>query len=244
MPRYLFHAAYDGTKYEGWQSQPHGNTVQDYIEKRIHQLTREQVRIYGSGRTDTGVHARNQPFHLDLSAPVDPDDFAHRLNRMLPQDIAICPAGQVAQKFHARFDANYREYCYRLTTIKDPLNHRYAYYVHHPINGQLIEQGLDLMKGRYDFIHFCIFDEKRESTVCHLEKAEFISTGEHQMEIRFGADRFMRKMVRYLIGSLLYLSRGKMNLAQMQHLLDGTSSGKNPAPTAPAHGLTLEKVTY
>lgn len=244
MPRYLFEAVYDGTNYEGWQSQPHGNTIQDYIEHRLDKLMRRQVRIYGAGRTDTGVHAQSQPFHVDLDSQTDPQNIAYRLNRMLPADIAIRSGRLVSDTFHARFDAVYREYCYRITTVKDPLRHRYCYYVHYPLNMENIEKGLKLMRGRRDFKHFCMYDKERDSSICDITKAEMKMTGDHNLEIRFGADRFMRKMIRYLIGSLLFLSRNKMSYEKLQQLLECTSETENPASIAPAHGLTLEKVEY
>lgn len=244
MPRYLFYAAYDGTDYEGWQTQPHNNTVQDHIEAALHKLTRQKVRIYGSGRTDTGVHAEHQPFHFDLINECDPEDLAYRLNKLLAGDIAIKGGQEVPGDFHARFDAVYRQYRYQITTVKDPLRRHYSSYIPYALDIELMRWGLEEMKGQRDFRHFCIYDEGRDSSICNLQFTELQQTDEHRWILRFGADRFMRQMVRYLTGTLIDLARGKLETETFLTLLTGQSKHPNPAPCAAPKGLILEQVRY
>lgn len=238
------HAAYDGSHYKGWQTQPHANTIQDVIEDRLSRLTSQQIRIYGSGRTDTGVHAEDQPFHFDLDDEPDLIDLTHRLNRFLPPDIAITKTRKVQRNFHARFDANYRQYRYQITTRKDPLRRHFSYHLYQTIDFDLFRQGLNEFRGEHDFRFFCIADDERSSSICNVTLTELQQIDDHFWIVKIGGNRFMKHMVRFIIGTLIHFASGKMDRELLHQLLSGDSSQPNPAAGAPANGLVLEKVTY
>lgn len=244
MPRILLHAEYDGSHYKGWQTQPVSDTVQDQIEAAISKLTSRQIRIYGSGRTDTGVHAEDQPFHFDLDYQPDLPELINRLNRVLPRDIAIHNGRIVPDDFHARFDATYRQYRYQLTTVKKPLLRHYTHYLYQPLNFDLIRSGLIELEGEHDFSRFCLHDEHRSSSICTVTHTDLICQDDNFWIVRIGANRFMKHMVRFIIGTLVDLSLGKMAYSQYLDLVAAKNDQPNTAAAAPAKGLILEKVSY
>ncbi len=243
MPRYVLHLAYDGTSYSGWQKQPDARTVQGEIEQALQALTQEKIHLYGSGRTDTGVHAEDQYAHFDTHIPVEDDWLAGRLQRMLPDDILIYRIKLVPEHFHARFDAQWRRYRYQLLRRPDPFQRLYAWYPGVELDWKAMEDGLVLLKGEHDFAGFSRKSGDLPHYRCTVLDAGLDMTDGQMVFIRIQANRFMRSMMRAVVGALVSVARGSKDPEWFKKQLKESSEWDNNL-IAPAHGLYLEKVFY
>jgi tRNA pseudouridine38-40 synthase len=242
MPRYKLFIEYDGTAYCGWQKQPNAGTVEEELEKAFTQILREPIDLIGQGRTDSGVHAEAQVAHFDSGQSIIRDDFLYALLGVLPRDIAVWDLQQVAEDFHARFDAKSRQYRYQMVTRPSPLADRFAKQVRNDLNLDVINKCAEIVAGTKDFWRFCKVSGQQKSTVCDVEYSAFQSENHHLM-YRIRANRFVHHMVRRLVGTMLHVGNGKISLDQFREMLENPES-EHRAHGIAAKGLFLEKVEY
>ena len=243
MPRYVIQLAYDGTQYAGWQKQPDARSVQGEVERALQTLTQEEILLYGSGRTDTGVHAEEQFAHFDAHIPVEAIWLVGRLRRMLPEDILVRRIVEVPEHFHARFDAQWRQYRYQLLRAPDPFQRLYAWHPGSDLDWNAMDGCLVMLKGEHDFAGFSRKSGELPHFRCTILSAERVESGQDIVVIRIRANRFLRSMMRAVVGGLVSVAQGKRGADWFQKQLDEGTELDNIG-LAPPQGLYLEKVFY
>ncbi len=240
--RYFFEISYNGSAYHGWQNQANAIGVQQVVEEALSKLFRTEISITGSGRTDTGVHCAQQFFHVDIDVPFVSEDLVHRLNSFLPKDIAIRSIVPVCSDAHARYDAYERSYEYKITTRKNPLLNGYAFHFFKPLNVKLMNEAAKLLKGEHDFTSFSKVKTDVNHFVCEIKKAQWIKD-EDLIIFHITANRFLRGMVRAVVGTLLDVGTGKISLADFEKII-ASKDRKKAGMNVPPEGLTLTEVKY
>ena len=240
--RYLFQVSYLGTNYHGWQSQANAVGVQDVIEDALSKLLRTQASIVGSGRTDTGVHCVRQFFHVDVLQEIKMESLMQRLNSFLPKDIAIHGIRKIRPDAHARYDAYERAYVYKITRLKDPLMTGFAYHFFKEVDLKTMNKGAALLVGMHDFQCFSKVKTDVNHSLCEIKKAQWAESG-HQLVFHIVANRFLRGMVRAIVGSLLDVGTGKTSLSDFRQLID-SKDRKRAGMNVPPEGLYLVDVKY
>lgn len=241
--RYFIHLAYDGTNYHGWQIQPDANSVQEELQKALSVLIRREIEIVGAGRTDAGVHARRMVAHFDFDGPLDCQQTAYRLGRMLPRDIAVYLVEPVADGMHARFSATRRTYHYYLHTERDPFCRQYSCELHYELDFQLMNEAGRILCTYDDFGAFCKSHSDVKTTLCHVTEARWIQVDSSHWYFRISANRFLRNMVRAVVGTMIDVGRHRVTLDEFRKIVEGkqrTQAGES----MPAHALFLEDVAY
>lgn len=243
MARYFIHLSYNGKNYCGWQVQPNGNTVQAEVEKAIETVLRTKTAVTGAGRTDAGVHAALMVAHFDTEAPIaDTSAFSERLNRLLPKDIAIFKAEEVKPDAHARFDATSRTYKYYITHQKDVFRQGIAYKIHGKIDYDLMNGAAKTLFEYTDFTSFSKLHTDVMTNNCTIMQAEW--THENGLWVfTITADRFLRNMVRAIVGTLLEVGRGKLSVEQFRQVIEAKDRCK-AGFSVPAHALFLVDIKY
>lgn len=241
--RYFIHFAYDGTRYHGWQVQPNAVTVQQTLQEALGTLLRQDVEVTGAGRTDTGVHASHSVAHFDLPQETDTDELARRLNRLLPPDIAVQRIECVSDDAHARFSAVRRTYHYWVCTRKDPFRRHYAARVTCPLDFGLMNQAAACLLEVSDFTSFSKLHTDTKTNVCKVYKAEWTQTEEGLWRFEITADRFLRNMVRAIVGTLMEVGRGRLTVADFRQVI-GQKNRCAAADSAPANALFLVDIEY
>ncbi len=241
--RYFINLAYDGSRYHGWQIQPNGITVEGELERCLSVLLRQPVDIVGAGRTDAGVHARQMVAHFDIEKPIVAEDVAYRLNRMLPPDIVVYEIKQVSDEMHARFSATSRTYHYYVSTKATPFNRQYTWIPHFSLDFELMNEAAALLLDHKDFACFCKSHTDVKTTLCDVTEAKWMQTSENEWYFRITANRFLRNMVRAVVGTLVEVGRHRMTLEQFQDVLDAKSRTQ-AGESMPGHALFLENVRY
>ena len=221
MFRYFIYLAYDGTNYHGWQMQPNGVSVQETLVKTLVTFLRDDaIGVTGAGRTDAGVHARLMVAHFDLEWMADPDLMADKLNRILPPDISVYKVRRVRQDAHARFDATYRTYKYYVTTRKDPFNRMYVWRIFQRLDfGRMNEAARTLLEYT-DFTSFSKLHTDVKTNNCRIMQAVWEQTGEDEWVFTIQADRFLRNMVRAIVGTLVEVGRGKLSVEGFRQIIE------------------------
>ncbi len=244
LPRFKLIIEYAGTRYSGWQIQKNARTVQGEIDLAAQKVTgRKDFELYGSGRTDAGVHARGQVAHLDVSTSLPAGTLRQRLNDELPADIHILQATVVPHRFHARHDAQRRRYVYQLSTRRTAFAKPYVWWVKEPLNLALMRAVAASYVGQHDFGAFAIEREGDEgSPIVRLERLELVEHGALILVVVEGS-HFLWRMVRRLVGVLAAVGRGEIAPAAASALL-GQRSELPAKLTAPASGLFLHRVFY
>jgi tRNA pseudouridine38-40 synthase len=235
--------AYDGSDYCGWQIQPRELTVQQVMEKALSLLLREEVSVVGAGRTDTGVHASYYIAHFDLEKG-DPDSaqFLFKLNRYLPPDIVVYRIWQFPQGMHARFSALSRTYHYHISSLKPLYNRNYSLHVYGKLDIDAINRCCKVIKSTIDFTSFSKLHTDVKTNDCQVMEVQWKEEKDgYLFEIR--ADRFLRNMVRSLVGTLLNVGQGKLDIDGFKGIVDAKDRGQ-AGQSAPAHGLFLVHVEY
>lgn len=234
--RYFMQLAFKGTHFNGWQKQNNAPSVQQAIENALTKLLRQNTEITGAGRTDTGVHARNYIAHFDAVAPVELlPEFMYRLNMLLPFDIAIQKIWPVAANAHARFDALWRTYEYQIITEKDPFETEFCHYIKHPLNVQQMNMACKILFDYTDFTSFCKLHSDNKTNECHIKEA-FWRTEGNKLIFTIKSDRFLRNMVRAIVGTLLNVGSGKISIDEFRNIIEQKNRCK-AGTSAPAHGL-------
>ena len=243
MARYFIYLSYDGSNYHGWQIQPNAATVQETIEKALTLLMRQPVEITGAGRTDTGVNASTMVAHADFPGEIDCKQTVYRLNRMLPPDIAIHSIKPVTETAHARFDALSRRYRYYISTAKNPFNRRYSYRVTGEIDFEAMNLAAATLLEYTDFTSFSKLHTDTKTYNCKVTSAKWIQTSASEWYFEIEADRFLRNMVRAIVGTLLMVGRGKITVEGFREII--TKKQRSEAgDSALAQALFLEEVKY
>jgi tRNA pseudouridine38-40 synthase len=248
MPRFKLVVEYAGTRYSGWQIQKNARTVQGEIDRAVREVAgRREFELYGSGRTDAGVHALAQVAHLELYTSLAPEPLRRRLNDELPADIHIISVESVPHRFHARHDAVSRSYLYQISRRRTAFGKPFVWWVREPLDVAAMRRAAEAFVGRQDFAAFSDDDPEEKSTVVVLERLEIETTGALVL-VRVQGSHFLWKMVRRIVGVLAAVGRGDMAAAEAAHLLAGRSGKPGTATpaelTAPAAGLFLERVSY
>jgi tRNA pseudouridine38-40 synthase len=242
MPRYFFEIAYHGAGYAGWQTQANATGVQEVVEDALSKLLRTSIKIVGSGRTDTGVHCRQQFFHADIEKFFETESLIHRLNSFLPRDIAIRSIRKVKSDASARYSAMEREYEYRITRVKDPLLTGLALHYFKSLDIQNMNKAAALLLGTHDFTCFSKVKTDVNHFICTVKKAEWKENGD-QLVFSIAANRFLRGMVRAIVGTLLDVGIGKLSVNDVQMIIEGKDRKKAGANAEP-YGLYLVRVKY
>ncbi len=242
--RYFLELAYHGAAYHGWQRQPHSPSVQQALEECLSVLLRQPIEVTGCGRTDTGVHASQYYLHFDFDGDF-PIHFLRRLNRLLPPDIAVFRLLEVTPEAHARFDATRRSYRYHLTFRKDPFLQQVAYYYPYPQRpdfDHLLAAGRLLLD--YDaFFPFCRSNSDAKTMRCDLQRVEWERVTNDNWTFHISADRFLRGMVRLIVGMCINVGTGQLPLEDVRLALD-RQTRLEKAQSAPPQGLFLTEVIY
>jgi len=241
--RYFVQLSYDGTNYHGWQIQQNARSVQEEVEKALAIIAREKVEVVGAGRTDTGVHASFYIAHFDSShEALAEENVLFKLNCLLPYDIAVQKIYPVRSDAHARFDATYREYKYYLSRSKDPFTHAYAEKENRKLNVALMNEAAKLLFDTTDFTSFSKLGSDVKTNNCKVTKAFWEEKGD-QLVFTIRADRFLRNMVRAIVGTLLEVGLEKMTIDEFKAVVDKKDRSSAGASVA-AKGLFLVDIGY
>ena len=244
MPRYFLKLAYRGTAYHGWQIQENAHTVQAEMNDKISTLCGEPVNVVGCGRTDTGVHARNFYLHFDLKNTLNypSADFVFKLNRFLPEDIVVYGMWEVPPEAHARFDAVSRTYRYYISLRKDPFVRDLAMQFTGVLDVRAMQKATAYLVNYEDFTSFSKLHTQTATNICHIAEAGW-THNENRLVFTITADRFLRNMVRAIVGTLLEMGRGKLKPEDIKTIIEAKDRGK-AGFSVPAQGLFLERVRY
>ena len=241
--RYVLELAYRGTAYAGWQRQPNAMSVEETIDTALSTILGESIKIFGCGRTDAGVHASDFVAHFDFAGELPPRLLA-RLNRYLPEDIALYRICRVPEDFHARFSATARSYVYRISLRKDPFRPDTVAWL--PAYGDLDLEAMDeaarLLPAFGEFAPFCKTNSDAYTMRCEITESTW-EFGEAELVYRVSANRFLRGMVRLIVGSCLQIGAGKLSVDRLRICLERQERLPRPL-SAPAAGLFLTSVTY
>lgn len=245
MVRYFLKLAYDGTDFHGWQRQPNATTIQQTIEEALSTLARRAVSIVGAGRTDTGVHALEMYAHMDWESSIaDKNGLISSLNKLVGRQIVIKDIFPVSENAHARFDALSRTYLYRISLEKNPFNFRFAHRLERMPNLELMNEAAQILLSTDDFTSFAKLHSDVKTNICHVSKAEWtFEPVDNLLCFTIKADRFLRNMVRAVVGTLLNVGSGKLTIAGFNDVIarrDRCEAGMSVA----AKGLFLTNVSY
>lgn len=241
MPRYFLELSYKGTAYSGFQVQDNASTIQSEIEKALQTLFRQTFELTGSSRTDAGVHANQNFFHFDTEQAVKAKHI-YNLNALLPQDIAVKGIYPVPDTAHCRFDAVGREYKYFIYSSKDPFKNDRAWLFPYPLDPELLQQGARILMEYNDFTSFSKRNTQVKTFQCSIEVSEWYTEAD-TLIYRVKANRFLRGMVRGLVGTMLKLGRGQITMDEFKQVIEAKDCSRADFSTPP-QGLFLNCVYY
>ncbi len=243
MKRFFISISYDGTAYHGWQVQPNGHSVQAELQRCLSTLLREEIAVTGAGRTDAGVHARCMVAHFDFEQPIDEGQLTYKLNRILPRDISVQKVWEVPNDLHARFSAVSRTYHYYIHTQKDPFLRSYSCELHYSLDFAKMNEAAACLLQYEDFGAFCKSHADVKTTLCQVTQARWVQQSSYSWYFEISANRFLRNMVRAVVGTLIDVGRGRLTVEDFCKVVEGkkrTDAGES----MPAHALFLEDVSY
>lgn len=241
--RYFVEFAYNGARYHGWQSQPNAVTVQEEMTKAFGLLLSVELELVGAGRTDAGVHARQMYAHFDWHQEIDEAKLIAKLNSFLSKDIAVYRIFPVNDDAHARFDATQRKYEYYLHTKKNPFLNETSWYNHRPLDFDKMNQAAKILFEYEDFECFSKTHTDVYTYLCKIYQAEWTNVAEHQWVFTITANRFLRNMVRAVVGTLVNVGLGKIEPEDVHKIIQSKDRGK-AGFSVPACGLHLVEVSY
>lgn len=241
--RYFITLSYDGTNYHGWQVQPNADSVQARLNDALSKLLAAETECVGAGRTDAGVHASMMVAHFDTDKELDCENFAFRLNRIVPKDIAVQRVERVADEMHARFSATSRTYHYYVYTRKNPYRRHYATQLHFsPDYDAMNEAAKELLRVE-DFTSFSKVNNDQKTNICDVTRAQWVQVEDDMWRFEITANRFLRNMVRAVVGTLLEVGRGRMTKDEFCRVIsqkDRCSAGES----VPGNALFLVDIKY
>ncbi len=242
--KYFLHIGYTGTNYHGWQNQPNTSTIQGTIEEKLKNIFKEEITVFGCGRTDAGVHASQYFINITIKKSFD-FDLKFRLNKHLPNDIVIYDIIEVEEKQHARYDATSRTYNYFVHLYKDPVLGRYSsYYEFENLDFKLMKKAVLLIPKYDNFEAICKQPHLHNHTICNIKHTELLVDDlEQRFCFTITANRFLRGMIRLLVHFLLRVGSGKMTLGSFEKVLSEQLNIPDKKPAFP-NGLYLSNVTY
>lgn len=240
--RYLIRLAYKGTHFHGWQKQHNASSVQGVLDEKLTMLLAEPVETIGCGRTDTGVHALSYYAHFDSSKAIDTQRLVYKLNNVLPKDIAVYEVFPVDADFNARFDAEWREYEYWITPIPQPFLQEQAWYQYGKLDLEAMNKAANLLIGQKDFECFSKVQTQVNNFICDVHFANWEYKNE-KLVFTIRANRFLRNMVRAIVGTLVEVGKGRLTLQDVQAILDSKNRSE-AGQSVPAHALFLTKIYY
>lgn len=244
VQRYFIYLAYDGTNYHGWQIQPNGISVQECLMKALTTFLRRDTEVIGAGRTDAGVHASLMVAHFDYEGePLDVVTVAEKLNRLLPPDISVYKVCRVKSDAHARFDATARTYKYYVTMEKSPFNRQYRWRQYCPLDFEKMNEAAQTLFEYTDFTSFSRLHTDAKTNNCRIMYAEWSQENETTWVFTIQADRFLRNMVRAVVGTLVEVGRGKLTIEGFRSVIEQQDRCK-AGSSAPGHALFLVNVEY
>ncbi len=241
--RYFIQLSFDGTAYHGWQIQPNAPSVQQTLEEALSTLLRKPTDITGAGRTDTGVHAHMMVAHFDCEQSVDTEQLCYKLNRLLPRDIAVQRVYPVSNELHARFSAYSRTYHYHLHTGKQPFLRHYSWQMFQELDIERMNEAAERLLHYEDFTSFSKVNNDQKTNICHITYARWEAVGPEQWRFTITANRFLRNMVRAIVGTLVEVGRHRLtveNFCRVIERKDRCQAGES----VPALGLSLVDVKY
>ncbi|MGI6243380.1 MAG: tRNA pseudouridine(38-40) synthase TruA [Prevotella sp.] len=241
--RYFVWISFDGTAYHGWQIQPNGISVQEKLQQALSTLLRQPIEVTGAGRTDAGVHARQMAAHFDFEQELDCQQLAYRLNRILPRDISCEQVEHVASDMHARFSATSRTYRYFIHTRRNPFKRHFSVEMNWQLDFEKMNEAATYLLTVDDFKAFCKAGADNKTTLCTVTTAQWVKTEDHSYYFEISANRFLRNMVRAVVGTLIDVGRHTISIDQFKDIVrNGTRS--DAGQSMPAHGLFLWAVDY
>lgn len=243
MQRYFIELAYDGSNYHGWQIQPNGSSVQECLSKALYTHLRTEVEVTGAGRTDAGVHATRMVAHFDSDSPLDTSLLTDKLNRLLPSDISVYRIRPVRPDAHARFDALSRTYKYYITTVKYPFGRHLKCRVYGQPDFCRMNEAASVLSEYTDFTSFSKLHTDVKTNNCRITQAEWTSIDKYNWVFTIRADRFLRNMVRAIVGTLLDVGRGKLDTDGFRRIIEAKDRCR-AGSSAPGHALFLVDVEY
>lgn len=237
--------AYDGTPFYGWQRQGDKPTIQRVLEETIQTITKESVRVIGSGRTDAGVHALNQVANFVCHSPIDEKSFLKGINSLLPAEVVVKNLEEVEETFHAQYDAKSKVYLYQIynSPIRSPFYRKYAWYVFRFLDIDAMKSAAEQFLGTHDFSSFCAAGCTVKSHVRTITEIQIEKSHQGLLEIVIEANGFLRHMVRNIVGTLVYVGQGRFTPEDVGKIIQ-VKDRKQAGVTAPAHGLFLKEVKY
>ena len=253
MQRYFITLSYDGTAYHGWQIQPNGISVQEVLEHALSTILRESIAITGAGRTDAGVHGRMMVAHFDTEVWFDCEQLVYKVNRLLPRDVSVSKIEAVGEDLHARFSATSRTYHYYVHTGKQPFSRQYSCVLHYSLDFDKMNEAAAYLIGEKDFKCFCKTGADVKTTICNLTEARWIPTNDEfalttddtvtNWCFVITANRFLRNMVRAVVGTLVEVGRGRLSLDEFKKIVDG-GTRSDAGESMPGNALFLWEVKY
>ncbi|MGP1417772.1 MAG: tRNA pseudouridine(38-40) synthase TruA [Prevotella fusca] len=253
MQRYFITLSYDGTAYHGWQIQPNGISVQEVLERSLSTLLRETITVTGAGRTDAGVHGRMMVAHFDTEMPFECEQLVYKVNRLLPRDVSISRIEPVREGLHARYSATSRTYHYYVHTGKQPFSRQYSCEIRYPLDFDKMNKAAAYLIGEKDFKCFCKSGTDVKTTICNLTEARWIPANEEFALTSGGAitnwcfvitaNRFLRNMVRAVVGTLVDVGRDRLSLDDFKKIVDG-GTRSDAGESMPGNALFLWEVKY
>lgn len=243
VQRYFIYLAYEGTNYHGWQIQPNGVTVQECLMKALSTFLQTEINVMGAGRTDAGVHATLMVAHFDYAEILDTKAVAERLNRLLPHDISVYKVRRVKPDAHTRFDATARTYKYYVTTAKTPFNRQYRWRLYSMPDFERMNEAARTMFEYSDFTSFSRLHSAAKTNICKITHAEWVQVDDITWVFTIRADRFLRNMVRAVVGTLIEVGRHKMTVEEFRQVIERKDRCE-AGLSVPAQGLFLVDVEY
>ena len=244
MVNYRLLIEYDGTRYYGWQRQPNQVTVQGKLEGVLSLMCGREVEVIGAGRTDAGVHARGMTTNVNLETELGAEEIRDYLNRYLPDDIAVLEVKEASPRFHARYNATGKTYCYTCFdgAVKPVFDRKYYTRLEEVPDVEKMREAAAVLKGEHDFRNFCVNPRMKKSTVRLVDEIKIERDGGY-LRFTFHGTGFLQNMVRIMVGTLLEVGCGRMTVEEVRRVLESKERCK-AGPTAPAQGLCLMRVDY
>jgi tRNA pseudouridine38-40 synthase len=242
--RYFIRLSYKGTNYHGWQIQPNASSIQEEVNKALSTVLNQEVNVVGCGRTDTGVHASDFMAHFEVAESFcfEVEKLSFKMNRFLPKDIAIHEIFRVAKDMHARFDAISRTYFYRITKDKNPFRSETHWQIPYSLDIVAMNEAAKILFEYIDFTSFSKLHTDVKTNNCKIAKAEW-SESDDEIIFTIKADRFLRNMVRAIVGTLVEVGRGKMDVAAFRQVIECKNRSK-AGTSVPGHALFLAEIEY